>query len=123
MSHLTIRCKVSRSGDSGDPPSDDKATKEEMIDYYIKTPAKDLGTEDVAKKAIYNVSYERYFRFGCNIDEDTSKKLVGILGVYFILLDSYVDGKIVQRSPERQRRVTPTPQCNNSDRPRYNDRS
>ena len=33
-----------------------------------------------------------------------------------------VDGKIVERSPERQQRVTPVPQRNN-DRPRYNDRT
>eukprot|EP01018_Ginkgo_biloba_P017574 Gb_32072 [translate_table: standard] len=171
MSRLTIRCKVSRSGDSGysplsnsspnwsdrppvetaplfpgcdyehwlivmDPPGDGKATKEEMIDCYVKTLAKVLGTEEAAKKAIYNVSCERYFGFGCNIDEETSNKLVGLPGVCFVLPDSYVDvenkdygaelyvdGKIVQRSPERQRRVTPAPQRSNSDRPRYNDRT
>jgi hypothetical protein len=34
----------------------------------------------------------------------------------------FVNGEIVQRSPERQRRVEPVPQ-RASDRPRYNDRT
>ena len=67
--------------------------------------------------------------------QETSNKLVGLLRVVFVLPDSYVDveykdyggellvdGKIVERSPERQRRGTPSPQRNN-DRPRYNDRT
>ncbi|GLJ53462.1 hypothetical protein SUGI_1140360 [Cryptomeria japonica] len=166
----SIRCKVTRSGDSGysplssnsnwsdrpptemaplfpgcdyehwlivmDPLNDGKATKDEMIDHYIKTLAKVLGSEEAAKKSIYNVSCERYYGFGCQIDEETSAKLEGLPGVCFVLPDSYVDvenkdygaellvdGKIVERSPERQRRVTPQPMRNNSDRPRYNDRT
>ncbi|KAG0460794.1 hypothetical protein HPP92_021091, partial [Vanilla planifolia] len=56
-------------------------------------------------------------------------------GVLFVLPDSYVDaenkdygaelfvnGEIVKRSPERQRRVEPAPQ-RAQDRPRYNDRT
>ncbi|KAH9287937.1 hypothetical protein KI387_032054, partial [Taxus chinensis] len=104
-----IRCKVTRSGESGysplsnnsnwsdrpptemaplfpgcdyehwlivmDPLNEGKATKEEMIDHYIKTLAKVLGSEEAAKKSIYNVSCERYFGFGCQIDEETSTKL------------------------------------------------
>ncbi|ONK58916.1 uncharacterized protein A4U43_C08F1040 [Asparagus officinalis] len=79
--------------------------------------------EEEAKKKIYNVSCERYFGFGCEIDEETSNKLEGLPGVLFVLPDSYVDaenkdygaelfvnGEIVQRSPERQRRVEPAPQ-------------
>ncbi|KAJ8559348.1 hypothetical protein K7X08_003406 [Anisodus acutangulus] len=44
-----------------------------------------------AKKRIYNVSCERYFGFGCEIDEETSNKLGGLPGVLFVLPDSYVD--------------------------------
>ncbi|TYH01683.1 hypothetical protein ES288_A09G079400v1, partial [Gossypium darwinii] len=89
------------------------ATKQEMIDCYIKTLAKVVGSEEEAKKKIYNVSCERYFGFGCEIDEETSNKLEGLPGVLFVLPDSYVDpeykdygvelfvnGKIFQRSPE-----------------------
>jgi hypothetical protein len=35
-------------------------------------------SEEEAKKKIYNVSCERYFGFGCDIDEETSNKLEGI---------------------------------------------
>jgi hypothetical protein len=61
--------------------------------------------------------------------------LTGLPGVLFVLPDSYVDaenkdygaelfvnGEIVQRSPERQRRVEPVPQ-RAQDRPRYSDRT
>ncbi|KAF7106023.1 hypothetical protein CFC21_106788 [Triticum aestivum] len=118
-----------------DKPGGEGATKHQMIDCYIQTLAKVLGSEEEAKKKIYNVSCERYFGFGCEIDEETSNKLEGIPGVLFVLPDSYVDpehkdygaelfvnGEIVQRSPERQRRVEPVPQ-RASDRPRYNDRT
>ncbi|EEE61618.1 hypothetical protein OsJ_16042 [Oryza sativa Japonica Group] len=59
----------------------------------------------------------------------------GLPGVLFVLPDSYVDaenkdygaelfvnGEIVQRSPERRRRVEPVPQ-RAQDRPRYSDRT
>ncbi|KAL5990402.1 hypothetical protein ACLOJK_011302 [Asimina triloba] len=118
-----------------DKPGGEGATKEQMIDCYIKTLAKVLGSEEEATKKIYNVSCERYFGFGCEIDEETSNKLEGLPGVLFVLPDSYVDpenkdygaelfvnGQIVQRSPERQRRVEPVPQ-RAQDRPRYNDRT
>ncbi|WJX12456.1 Multiple organellar RNA editing factor 2, chloroplastic [Trifolium repens] len=118
-----------------DKPGGEGANKQQMIDCYIQTLAKILGSEEEAKKKIYNVSCERYFGFGCEIDEETSNKLEGLPGVLFVLPDSYVDpeyqdygaelfvnGEIVQRPPERQRRVEPQPQRHN-DRPRYNDRT
>lgn len=37
-----------------------------------------LTSEEEAKKKIYNVSCERYFGFGCEIDEETSNKLEGL---------------------------------------------
>lgn len=36
------------------------------------------ASEEEAKKKIYNVSCERYFGFGCEIDEETSNKLEGL---------------------------------------------
>ena len=96
-----------------DHPGGEGATKQQMIDCYIQTLAKVLGSEEEAKKKIYNVSCERYFGFGCEIDEETSNKLegmfsevevfeisflcslfficVGLPGVLFVLPDSYVD--------------------------------
>ncbi|CAM8991798.1 unnamed protein product [Rhodiola kirilowii] len=118
-----------------DKPGGEGATKKQMIDCYIQTLAKVVGSEELAIKKIYNVSCERYFGFGCEIDEETSNKLEGLPGVLFVLPDSYVDadnkdygaelfvnGEIVRRSPERQRRVEPVPQ-RAQDRPRYNDRT
>ncbi|XVF62817.1 hypothetical protein PTKIN_Ptkin09bG0039000 [Pterospermum kingtungense] len=118
-----------------DKPGGEGATKQQMIDCYIQTLAKVVGSEEEAKKKIYNVSCERYFGFGCELDEETSNKLEGLPGVLFVLPDSYVDpeykdygaelfvnGEIVQRPPERQRRVEPQPQ-RAQDRPRYNDRT
>uniref|UniRef100_A0A7C8YPY4 MORF/ORRM1/DAG-like MORF domain-containing protein n=1 Tax=Opuntia streptacantha TaxID=393608 RepID=A0A7C8YPY4_OPUST len=118
-----------------DKPGGEGATKQQMIDCYIQTLAKVLGSEEEAKKKIYNVSCERYFGFGCEVDEETANKMEGLPGVLFVLPDSYVDpeykdygaelfvnGEIVQRPPERQRRVEPVPQ-RHQDRPRYNDRT
>lgn len=35
-------------------------------------------SDEEAKKKIYNVSCEKYFGFGCEIDEETSNKLEGL---------------------------------------------
>ncbi|WZZ39761.1 hypothetical protein YC2023_036020 [Brassica napus] len=64
---------------------------QEMIDCYVQTLAKVVGSEEDAKNRIYNVSCERYLGFGCEIDEETSTKLEGLPGVLFVLPDSYVD--------------------------------
>jgi len=61
-----------------DKPGGENANKQQMIDCYIQTLAKVLGSEEEAKKKIYNVSCERYFGFGCEIDEETSNKLEGM---------------------------------------------
>ncbi|KAM3345359.1 Multiple organellar RNA editing factor 6, mitochondrial [Capsicum baccatum] len=119
-----------------DKPGGEGANKQQMIDCYVQTLAKVVGSEEEAIKKIYNVSCERYFGFGCEVDEETSNKMEGLPGVLFVLPDSYVDpeykdygaelfvnGQIVQRSPERQRRVEPVPQRNDRIRPnRFNRR-
>ncbi|KAL6555928.1 Multiple organellar RNA editing factor 2, chloroplastic [Orobanche gracilis] len=97
-------------------PGGEGATKQKMIDCCIQTLAKVVGSEEEAKKKIYSISCEKYFGFGCEIDEETSEKLESLPEVYFVLPDSYVDpeykdydgelfvnGEIVQRPPERQR--------------------
>ncbi|KAG2574468.1 hypothetical protein PVAP13_7KG328500 [Panicum virgatum] len=76
-----------------DKPGGEGATKQQMIDCYIQTLAQVVGSEEEAKKRIYNVSCERYFGFGCEIDEETSNKLEGLPGVLFVLPDSYVDAE------------------------------
>ncbi|XP_057426264.1 multiple organellar RNA editing factor 5, chloroplastic/mitochondrial-like [Lotus japonicus] len=74
-------------------PGGEGATKQQMIDCYVQTLAKLLGSEEEAKKKIYSVSCERYFGFGCEIDEETSNKFEGMNGVLFVLPDSYVDSE------------------------------
>lgn len=50
-------------------------------------------------------------------------KLINIIIADLIFsAELYVNGEIVQRSPERQKRVEPVPQ-RVQDRPRYNDRT
>ncbi|XP_028752437.1 multiple organellar RNA editing factor 2, chloroplastic-like [Neltuma alba] len=68
-----------------DKPGGEGTTKQRMIDCYLQTIAKIVGIEEEAKKRIYNVSCERYFGFGCEIDEETSFKLEGLLGILFVL--------------------------------------
>ncbi|KAL1200466.1 Multiple organellar RNA editing factor 6 [Cardamine amara subsp. amara] len=117
-------------------PGGENAQKQQMIDCYVQTLAKIVGSEEEAKKKIYNVSCERYFGFGCEIDEETSNKLEGLPGVLFVLPDSYVDpefkdygaelfenGEVVPRPPERQRRMTELTTQRGNDKPRYHDRT
>ncbi|WZZ39848.1 multiple organellar RNA editing factor 6, mitochondrial-like [Brassica napus] len=115
-----------------DKPGGEYASKEQMIGCYVQTLAKIVGSKEEAKRNIYNVSCEKYFAFGCEIDEETSNRLKGIPGVRYVLPDSYVDpeykdyggelflnGEVVPRPPERQRRIVRfmTPIL------RYNDRT
>ncbi|KAJ6769146.1 MULTIPLE ORGANELLAR RNA EDITING FACTOR 2 CHLOROPLASTIC-RELATED-RELATED [Salix koriyanagi] len=140
----SISCRVNRAGNSGysplnsgsnfsDRPPNEMAPLFPGCDYEHWLIL--LAVRRKQRRKIYNVSCERYFGFGCEIDEETSNKLEGLPGVLFVLPDSYVDpeykdygaelfvnGEIVQRPPERQRRVEPQPQRAN-DRPRYNDRT
>ena len=46
-------------------------------------------SEEEAKRKIYNVSCERYFGFGCEIDEETSNKLEGLLFLDFVYIWMY----------------------------------
>ncbi|CAI0627379.1 unnamed protein product [Linum tenue] len=102
----------------GGKPGGEGVTKQQMIDRYIKA-------EENAKKKIYSVSCEGYFGFGCEIDEvdanrleEWHKQMPLNPNIRFVLPDAYVDpeyrdyggelfvnGEIVARSPERERRV------------------
>uniref|UniRef100_M4F5P6 MORF/ORRM1/DAG-like MORF domain-containing protein n=1 Tax=Brassica campestris TaxID=3711 RepID=M4F5P6_BRACM len=119
-----------------DKPGGENASPQQMIDCYVQTLAKIVGSEEEAKRKIYNVSCERYFGFGCEIDEETSNKLEGIPGVLFVLPDSYVDpeykdygaelfvnGEVVPRPPERHRRMLELTTHRSSDKPKYHDKT
>ncbi|KAK4750667.1 hypothetical protein SAY87_004149 [Trapa incisa] len=71
----------------GDP------TRDEIIDKYIKTLAKVVGSEEEARMKIYSVSTRCYFAFGALVSEELSYKLKELEGVRWVLPDSYLDVK------------------------------
>ncbi|XP_062169268.1 multiple organellar RNA editing factor 8, chloroplastic/mitochondrial-like [Alnus glutinosa] len=69
----------------GDP------TRDEIIDSYIKTLAKVIGSEEEARMKIYSVSTRCYYAFGALVSEEISYKLKEVPGVRWVLPDSYLD--------------------------------
>ncbi|XP_071723657.1 multiple organellar RNA editing factor 8, chloroplastic/mitochondrial-like [Rutidosis leptorrhynchoides] len=68
-----------------------EATRDEIIDQYIKTLAKVVGSEEEARMKIYSVSTRCYFAFGALVSEELSYKLKELPGVRWVLPDSYLD--------------------------------
>ncbi|XP_050260296.1 multiple organellar RNA editing factor 8, chloroplastic/mitochondrial [Quercus robur] len=71
----------------GDP------TRDEIIDSYIKTLAKVVGSEEEARMKIYSVSTRCYYAFGALVSEELSYKIKELPGVRWVLPDSYLDVK------------------------------
>ncbi|RZC82205.1 hypothetical protein C5167_044990 [Papaver somniferum] len=53
-------------------------SKSDVIDYYVKTLSRVLGSEKEAQMCIYNASWETRFGFCCDIDEAASSELSGL---------------------------------------------
>ncbi|KAK6934164.1 hypothetical protein RJ641_034325 [Dillenia turbinata] len=68
-------------------------TRDEIIDSYIKTLAKVVGSEEEARMKIYSVSTRHYFAFGALVSEELSLKIKELPGVRWVLPDSYLDVK------------------------------
>ncbi|CAA0291432.1 unnamed protein product [Arabidopsis thaliana] len=68
-------------------------SRDEIIDYYIKTLAQVVGSEEEARMKIYSVSHKCYFAFGALVSEDLSHKIKELPKVKWVLPDSYLDGK------------------------------
>ncbi|KAM7470345.1 hypothetical protein LguiA_008528 [Lonicera macranthoides] len=100
-----------------DFPKDPKPTPEEMVETYVQTAAKVLGSVEEAKRRIYACSTTTYQGFQVEVTEEMSEKFRGkcLPGVVFILPDSYIDpvnkeyggdkyenGKITPRPPPIQ---------------------
>ncbi|CAE5960104.1 unnamed protein product [Arabidopsis arenosa] len=68
-------------------------TRDEIIDYYIKTLAQVVGSEEEARMKIYSVSHKCYFAFGALVSEDLSYKIKELPKVRWVLPDSYLDVK------------------------------
>ncbi|GMJ10136.1 multiple organellar RNA editing factor 8, RNA-editing factor interacting protein 1 [Hibiscus trionum] len=75
-----------------EPPKDD-ATRDDIIDKYIKTLAQVVGSEDEARMKIYSVSTRHYYAFGALVSEELSYKIKELPGVRWVLPDSYLDVK------------------------------
>lgn len=102
-------------------PQTPKPSEDEMINTYVKTLAKVLGSEEEAKKKIYSVSTSTYTGFGALISEELSYKVKELPGVLWVLPDSYldvpnkdyggdlfVDGKVIPRPQYRYAERTPS---------------
>ncbi|KAI3958056.1 hypothetical protein MKW98_020698 [Papaver atlanticum] len=66
-------------------------TRDEIIDTYIETLSKVLGSEEEARMKIYSVSTRCYFAFGALVSEELSYKIEKLPGVRWVLPDSYVN--------------------------------
>ncbi|CAL0299752.1 unnamed protein product [Lupinus luteus] len=62
--------------------------KPQVIDYYVKTLQKLLGSEIDAQMCIYDASWETHYGFCCDIDEDISSQLASLPGVLLVRPDS-----------------------------------
>ncbi|XP_058097278.1 multiple organellar RNA editing factor 1, mitochondrial [Magnolia sinica] len=74
-----------------DFPKDPKPTPEEMVETYVQTLAKVVGSVEEAKKRMYACSTTTYNGFQAVMTEEMSEKFRGLPGVVFILPDSYID--------------------------------
>ncbi|CAK7325253.1 unnamed protein product [Dovyalis caffra] len=62
-------------------------SKPEIIDYYVKTVERVLGSEKDAQMCIYDASCDTHFGFCCDIDEDASLELARLPGVISVRPD------------------------------------
>lgn len=74
-----------------DFPKDPKPSPEEMVEAYVQTAAKVLGSVEEAKKKIYACSTTTYNGFQVEVSEEVSEQFKGLPGVVFVLPDSYID--------------------------------
>ncbi|KAM3732989.1 hypothetical protein ACB098_11G100600 [Castanea mollissima] len=62
-------------------------SKPQVIEYYVKTLERVLGSEKDAQRCIYDASWDTHFGFCCDIDEETSRELAGLPGVLSVRPD------------------------------------
>lgn len=66
-------------------------SKREVIDHYVQTLAKVLGSEREAQMCMYDVSWQTCYGFCCDIDEESSRKLADMPGVLSVTPDKDPD--------------------------------
>ncbi|KAK1417670.1 hypothetical protein QVD17_26802 [Tagetes erecta] len=74
-----------------DFPKDPKPSPEEMVETYVQTAAKVLGSVEEAKKKIYACSTTTYHGFQVEVSEEVSEQFKSLPDVVFVLPDSYID--------------------------------
>ncbi|XP_043817145.1 organelle RRM domain-containing protein 1, chloroplastic isoform X2 [Manihot esculenta] len=62
-------------------------SKPQIVDYYVKTLERVLGSEKYAQMCIYDVSCDTHFGFCCDIDEEASRELASLPGVLSVRPD------------------------------------
>uniref|UniRef100_A0A7N2LGI2 RRM domain-containing protein n=1 Tax=Quercus lobata TaxID=97700 RepID=A0A7N2LGI2_QUELO len=53
----------------------------QVIEYYVKTLERVLGSEKDAQMCIYDASWDTHFGFCCDIDKEISRELAGLPGI------------------------------------------
>ncbi|KAJ4819125.1 multiple organellar RNA editing factor [Rhynchospora pubera] len=100
-----------------------KPSPEEMVETYVQTCAKVVGSVEEAKKRIYACSTTTYNGFQVEVSEQMSEKFRGLPGVVFILPDSYLYPETKEYGGDKYDNgvITPRPppiQYSNQNRPR-----
>ncbi|KAL6868348.1 hypothetical protein ACP4OV_015193 [Aristida adscensionis] len=104
---------------------DPKPTREEMIETYLQTLAKVVGSYEEAKKRMYAFSTTTYIGFQAEITEEMSEKFRGMPGVVFILPDSYLYPETKEYGGDKYEngKITPRPPPVHYSKPSRTDRN
>ncbi|CAH9108617.1 unnamed protein product [Cuscuta epithymum] len=70
-----------------EPPPQGFTSRSQIINYYVKTLERVLGSERDAQMCIYASSYEANFGFYCDITEEEAQKLAGLPNVLSVKHD------------------------------------
>ncbi|KAL6989385.1 RNA recognition motif, partial [Sarracenia purpurea var. burkii] len=62
-------------------------SRTEIVDYYVETLQRVLGSEKDAQMCLYDASWDTHFGFCCDIDEETSRELGRLPGVLSVRPD------------------------------------
>ncbi|KAK4279532.1 hypothetical protein QN277_011302 [Acacia crassicarpa] len=62
-------------------------SKQQVIDYFVQTLQRVIGSEKEAQMSIYDASWDTHYGFCCDIDEVTSSQLARLPGVISVKPD------------------------------------
>ncbi|KAK3015035.1 hypothetical protein RJ639_005560 [Escallonia herrerae] len=66
-------------------------TKEQVVDYYVQTLTRVLGSEKNAQMCIYHVSLQSNPGFCCELDDECAQKLAGVPDVLCVQPDEFFE--------------------------------